>query len=119
MVTATDRVVLPKTALCAIVRDEIMNCAGGIVDFINSTVPYVEEAIVVDGLSTDGTREALEGLKLKYPHLQVFDRQFRTFPEQRNYSLDLASKDYALILDADELLTKLDFAKLREVMQEN
>jgi len=118
MELSTDETVLPNTALCAIVRDEIRNCAGGIIDFIDSTVPFVEEAIIVDGLSTDGTREALEELERKHPNLQILDRQFDTFPSQRNYSLDQAKNDYVLILDADELLTEQDFRKIREQMQE-
>ena len=33
-------IVLPDTSLCAIVRDEKMNPAGGVVDFVDSTMPF-------------------------------------------------------------------------------
>jgi len=111
------RVILPDTTLCAIVRDEIMNPAGGIIDFIESTVPYVKEAVIVDGLSTDGTKEALDELTRKYTHLRIFDRQFTDYADQRNYSLHQASLKRALILDADERLTYNDFVELKEVMK--
>lgn len=115
---SNDEVVLSNTSLCAIVRDEIMNCAGGIGDFIESTVPFVEEAIIVDGLSKDGTREILADAEKKYANLSVFDRQFDTYPGQRNFSLRQSTKEYVLVLDADELLTRHDFGRLRNRMQE-
>ena len=55
-------IVLPDVSLAAIVRDEIMNPAGGIVDFVESVIPFLEEAVIVDTGSVDGTREALEEL---------------------------------------------------------
>ena len=51
------KAVLPNTSLCAIVRDEMMNPAGGIADFVDSTVPFVEQAVIVDTGSLDGTRQ--------------------------------------------------------------
>lgn len=36
-------VVLKDISLCAIIRDEMMNPAGGITRFVNSHVPFVEE----------------------------------------------------------------------------
>lgn len=55
--------VLPNTSLCSIVRDELMNPAGGIKDFMECIVPYVERAVIVDTGSLDGTREVLEEAK--------------------------------------------------------
>jgi glycosyltransferase involved in cell wall biosynthesis len=110
-------VVLKNTSLCAIVRDEMMNPAGGIEDFIKCTVPFVESAVVVDTGSKDGTREILEEAQAKYPNLKVFDYVFRGFADARNYSLKKGRKisKYALILDADERLFENDFEKLAEI----
>lgn len=91
-----------------------MNPAGGIVDFIESTVPYVEEAVIVDTGSLDGTREILEELKEKYPNLRIFDREFKGYADARNNSVARARTDRVLVLDADERLTKKDFAQLEE-----
>lgn len=107
-------VVLDDTCLCAIVQDEIMNPAGGIVDFIESTVPFVAEAVIVDGLSKDGTHEALEEMQAKYPQMRIFDRKFENFSDQRNYSLQQATAKMALVLDADERLTRQDFIDLQQ-----
>ena len=101
----SSQAILPDTSLCTIVRDEMQNPAGGIRRFIDSHVPYVEEAVVVDTGSIDGTREVLEELQYKYPNLRIFDRKFKGYADARNHSLKHVDTKYALILDADELLT--------------
>ncbi len=104
---------LLDTTLCTIVRDEMINPAGGIIDFIDSTVPFVEQAVIVDTGSIDGTREVLEHLQLKYPNLAILDRQFDDFASSRNFALDNVKTKKVLILDADERLTKEDFLTLQ------
>jgi glycosyltransferase involved in cell wall biosynthesis len=119
--------VLPRTTLCAIVRDEKTNPAGGIADFIHCIVPHVEQAVIVDTHSTDGTREILGDLQGKYPHMQVLDHEFAGFADARNCSLDAARRlkrfwqniPYALVLDADERLFEDDFRQLAEFMKNN
>ena len=106
---------LKDTCLCAIVRDEKVNPAGGILDYIESTVPYVESAVIVDTGSIDGTREILEEAQGKYPHLVVADKVFAGFADARNYSLEFGKKEgtkYSIVLDADERLTPKDFSEL-------
>lgn len=82
-----------------------MNPAGGIERFIASHVPYVEEAVIVDTGSIDGTREILEELESIYPNLKIYDHKFKGFADARNFSLSQANTKYALVLDADELIT--------------
>lgn len=110
---------LTDTTLCAIVRDEIMNPAGGIRDFVDSTVPFVEEAVIVDTGSVDGTKEVLRELEAKYPNLRVFDSEFRGYPEARNTSISFARTKRAFILDADERLTRRSFEKINEFVARN
>jgi len=105
--------------LCAIVRDEIINPAGGIVDFVDSTMPYMEAGVIVDTGSIDGTCDALEELVSKYPNLQIFDRKFDGFAPSRNYSLKKVKTKQALVLDADERLTRQDFEQLKLIMEAN
>lgn len=103
---------LEDTCLCAIVRDEKVNPAGGILDYVESVVPYVNAAVIVDTGSIDGTREILEECEGKYSNLTVCDRKFKGFSDARNYSLKMGKKfgaEYALVLDADERLTGEDF----------
>lgn len=110
------RTILPDTTLCAIVRDEITNPAGGIKKFCGHSLPFVEEAVIVDTGSNDGTQEELEGLAVTYGNLRVFNRQFDNFSNSRNFSLAQARTKYILILDADERLSESDFAYLRNFL---
>jgi len=115
----SSRIVLPDVSLAAIVRDEIMNPAGGIVDFVESTVPFVERAVIVDTGSKDGTREALEEMQAKYPHLVVLDRPFDDYASSRNFSLSRVKTKYALVLDADERIRGEDLGRLAGIIKDN
>jgi len=72
---------IPRFSLCAIVRDEIQNPTGGVEDFLAWTLPFVEEAVVVDTGSIDGTKEILTRAQEIYPHLKVYDPTFEGFAE--------------------------------------
>jgi len=96
---------LPDTSLCAIVRDEMINPAGGIQRFVESTVPFVEEAIIADTGSVDGTRQVLEAMRDIYKNLRVIDIPFEGYATTRNKALSYVKTKRALILDADELIT--------------
>ena len=108
---------LNDTTLCAIVRDEIINPAGGIVSFVESTVPFVDEAVTVDTGSKDGTREKLESLAGQHRNLRVYDELFRGYAAARNASLACAKTKYALVLDADELITRANFEILERAIR--
>ena len=112
---------LEDTCLCAIVRDEKVNPAGGILDYIESVVPYVDAAVIVDTGSIDGTREILEECAGKYDHLKILDGEFNGFADARNYSLKKGKKQrtkHAIVLDADERLTEEDFGKVNKYVLE-
>ena len=101
---ARARCVLPNTTLAAIVRDEKMNPAGGIKWWAKNVLPYVEEGVIVDTGSVDGTREILEELKSKFPHLRVYNHSWEGFADARNFSLKQVGTKRVLILDADEVI---------------
>jgi glycosyltransferase involved in cell wall biosynthesis len=110
---------LKDVSLCAIVRDEMMNPAqlprkSGIRSFVESHVPYVEQAVIVDTGSVDGTREELEQLAAEFPTLRVYDRVFDDYASARNHSLSLVGTKRALVLDVDELVTLENFGRLGE-----
>ncbi|MEI7718911.1 MAG: glycosyltransferase [archaeon] len=106
--------VLKDTCLCAIVRDEKMNPAGGVERFLRAHLPYVEEAVVVDTGSTDGTCEVLEKLGKEFAHLKVYDVSFKDYAHSRNFSLTKVKTKWALVLDADELLIPSSFEAVEE-----
>ncbi len=64
------------------------------------SVSWVDEIVVVDSGSTDGTaaEAARHGAK-------VFNRKFDDFASQKNFALEKASQEWVLFLDADEIVT--------------
>ncbi len=86
----------PVLSLCMIVKNEIQNLPR----CLASVKPYLDELIVVDTGSQDGTPKiALQyGSKVKY--FEWCD----DFAAARNYAISQASGDWILMLDADEEL---------------
>lgn len=72
----------------------IQKCIEGI-DFAN-------EIIVVDSFSTDGTYEYLK----EHPRVNVIQRPFENFTSQKSFTLDLATHDWVLFIDADEVVSE-------------
>lgn len=68
---------------------------------IDSLRPVVDEIIVVDCFSTDGTQKVCLEKEVKF-----FQHEFIGFAFQKNYAVSLASFDYVLSLDADECLSE-------------
>lgn len=110
---------IKNTTLVSIVRDERMNCAGGIGLWVHSHLPYVEKSIVIDTGSIDGTREELESLKTSYPNLEVLDHKWVDYADARNRYLREAKTQRVLVLDADELLTPEDFLHLAPIIDKH
>jgi glycosyltransferase involved in cell wall biosynthesis len=98
-----------KISLCMIVRNEekfLSRC-------LDSAIDHVDEIIIVDTGSKDQTRE----IARKYTDM-VFDLLWREdFSEARNYGLDLASGDYILFLDGDDVL--INGAAIRDMVRDN
>ncbi len=76
-----------------------LNEEGNIARAIKSLVPVADEIIVVDGESTDSTREIAAGLGAC-----VITRRFEGFTAQKNFAALQAKYDWILSLDADEEL---------------
>jgi glycosyltransferase involved in cell wall biosynthesis len=84
---------------CMIVQDE-EECLARALDSIHD---YVDEIVVVDGGSTDGTKAIAES----YPKVRLHDIGFRPtdgdrFDVQRNRAIELTQGEWILVIDADE-----------------
>ena len=66
---------------------------------LSAVKDLADEIIVVDSGSTDNTAKIAESLGAK-----VFKRQFDSFSNQKNYALSLASNEWVLHIDADEIV---------------
>jgi glycosyltransferase involved in cell wall biosynthesis len=112
---------LKDTTLCAIIRDEMVNPAqlpgkSGIRSFVESHLPYVEQADIVDTGSIDGTRQELEQLASEFPNLRVHDHPFVNYVDARNFNHKLVKTPYSLVLDCDELITSSGFREVQEIL---
>ncbi|MBE5961814.1 MAG: glycosyltransferase [Lachnospiraceae bacterium] len=98
-------------SLCMIVKNEeqfLRQC-------IESVLPVIDEIIIVDTGSTDRTKEiAREYTRNVYTY--VWDGNFSN---ARNYSIRMASSDWILLLDADEMLEREDCEALLKLIQES
>ena len=101
----------PTISLCMIVKNEekfLPMC-------LESVKEHVDEIIIVDTGSTDGTIEIAKRYNAKIYHLPWEN----SFSKARNYSLKYATCDWILILDADEEADREDASKLKDVVKEN
>lgn len=87
---------MPKISLCMIVNNEEEN----IERCLASVKPFVDEMIVVDTGSTDQTISLCQAAGAQ---VQTFEWS-NNFADARNYSLDQATGDWILWMDADEVL---------------
>ncbi len=85
-------------SLCMIVKDEAKNLPR----CLESVKDLVDEMVVIDTGSGDATPTIAEQAGAKVNFLIWGDN----FAHARNVSLDQATKDWILVLDADETLTK-------------
>ncbi|MBI3090167.1 MAG: glycosyltransferase [Candidatus Tectomicrobia bacterium] len=102
----------PRLSLCMIVRDE----EAYLPVCLESVAAIVDELIVVDTGSRDGTRDIaraftqrLGGVLLELPWQD-------DFAAARNVSLEQARGDWILVLDADEVIAGRDLARLRGLL---
>ena len=96
-------------SLCMIVKNEEKH----LVKCLKSVRDIVDEMIVVDTGSMDKTKDIAEVFGAK-----VFDFPWTgDFSAARNYSLQQATGDWILILDADEVISARDFDELKALIR--
>lgn len=95
-------------SMCLIVKNEEFHLPN----LLNSVKSIVDEIILVDTGSTDRTKEIGEEFGAK-----IFDFKWNNdFSAARNFSMDQATGDWILIMDADEVITKEDGDKLKSLL---
>jgi glycosyltransferase involved in cell wall biosynthesis len=98
----------PSVSLCMIVKNEEQNlpdCLHGLADLFN-------EIVIADTGSTDRTREIAVGLGAKVVDFPWVD----SFAAARNASLEAATGDWVMWLDADDRLDDANRTKLKELL---
>ena len=97
-----------RLSLCMIVKDEEEMLAG----CLEPLRGVVDEMVVVDTGSTDRTVEIAESFGAKVVHFPWNG----SFADARNVSLDNATGDWIMYLDADEHIEAEDAPKLRDLL---
>ncbi|MBI2666920.1 polysaccharide deacetylase family protein, partial [Candidatus Woesearchaeota archaeon] len=96
----------PKISLCMIVKNEEKFLDACLCSVQN----IVDEIIIIDTGSTDKTKEIAQ----KH-HAKIYDfKWIDDFAAARNFSLQQATGDWILILDADEEITSEDHQIIKE-----
>jgi glycosyltransferase involved in cell wall biosynthesis/MoaA/NifB/PqqE/SkfB family radical SAM enzyme len=96
-------------SLCMIVKNEEKHLAR----CLNSVKLIVDEMIVVDTGSNDGTKEIAKAFGAK-----VYDYKWTDdFSKARNFSISKASGRWNLIMDADETISSLDYNKFKRIIE--
>lgn len=98
----------PTLSLCMIVKNEKHNLPR----CLASVKPYVDEMIIVDTGSEDGTPEIALQYAAKVKYFEWCD----DFAAARNYAISQASGDWILMLDADEELVVNSDNYLEEII---
>jgi CDP-glycerol glycerophosphotransferase (TagB/SpsB family)/glycosyltransferase involved in cell wall biosynthesis len=85
-----------KVSAVLITLNEIIN-----IDEVLTNLHFADEIIIVDSFSTDGTVEQIK----KRPKVQLIQRPFVNYTDQKSFAMSQASNDWVLFMDADERLT--------------
>jgi tetratricopeptide (TPR) repeat protein len=96
-------------SLCMIARSE----ARFLERCLENVPGNVDEIVVVDTGSEDDTREVAKQAGALVADFEWCD----DFGEARNCSLDIATGDWIIVLDCDEILSEGDWRRIREITQ--
>ena len=100
---------MPKLSVTIITLNEAEHIAAAI-----DSVSFADEIIVVDSGSTDATVEIARNKGVR-----VLSREWPGWVEQKNFAAAQASNDWIFSLDADERVTPVLAAEIREILSGN
>ncbi len=101
-------------SVCMIVKNEIGCLAKSVSHIKNNLNDIVDDIVIVDTGSTDGTRELIESLGCR-----LYDFEWcHDFSAARNFSISEAKNDWVLVLDADEYVESVDIDELSNFITE-
>ena len=98
-----------SVSLCMIVKNEEQHLAR----CLRSAKPVVDEIVIVDTGSTDRTRDIAAAFGARVTDVPWND----DFSAARNAALELASCEWVLVLDADEVLSARDHDRFRQTVR--
>jgi glycosyltransferase involved in cell wall biosynthesis len=99
--------VMQTLSVVVITKNEEKNLAACL-----DTVPFADEIVIVDDESTDGTLE----VAARYTD-KVFTRRLERFGLQKQFAIEQATKDWILVLDADERVSDELRRSVRQVLE--
>ena len=100
-------------SMCMIIKNEKTNIAR----LLHQVCPIIEDVVVVDTGSTDGTLEIMQGLQKVYSNLRI--EQFnwiKDFGAARNYSFSLAKPETAFFFwsDGDDFIDPVSLKHFKD-----
>ncbi len=102
-------------SLCMIVKNESKNIEKCINSVKKHMGEYVDDFVIVDTGSTDGTIDILNKLECR-----VYNFEWCSdFSKARNFSISKAKNDWILSLDADEYIEELDNNEIERFFKKN
>ena len=104
-----------KISACAIIKNEEKNLPA----YIEGVRNIADEIIITDTGSTDNSVKLLESLKEKFSlNLQIHHFEWiADFAAAKNFTLDKATGDWIIFLDADEYFDKKIRKKVRPILE--
>ncbi len=92
----------------------VKNEENNIKNCLNSIKDFSDEIIIVDTGSRDKTKDIARKFNSK-----IFDYQWENdFGKARNFSISKSTKDWIVIIDADEIIDKNDVPKIKEIVND-
>lgn len=98
-------------SLCMIVKNEIKY----IEECLQAALPYVDEIVVADTGSTDGTLEILEKYGCRVYHFDWVN----DYAKARNFAISKAKYNWILSLDGDEIIVEFDKEEVNKLVKSN